>query len=253
MTEIRPCPPKNNADLAREWDGLAEERHRQIASGEDLSFHHVVSPMAHGLLHDADRTIVLDIGSGTGEFTHQLARSSRQVVAVEPSHASMAVARRVCQSAANVRYIEAPLEEAAGLLQHEPATAAVAVMTLMTAPNLRAFAKTLAGLLPVHTKFVATLTHPCFWPRYWGYDSEPWFRYDREIFIEAPFVISKRQTKVRTTHIHRPLEAYLNVFGEAGFLVDAVAEPMPTPDVDTLYPKRWQFPRFLGLRWNKVV
>ena len=138
------------------------------------------------------------------------------------------------------------------LTKHRSFTA-VAVMTLMTAPDLRGLAKALAGLLRTHARFIATLTHPCFWPRYWGYEREPWFRYDRETFIEAPFVISKRQTDLRTTHIHRPLEHYLTVFAEEGFVLDALAEPMPAPDVQSLYPRRWEFPRFLGLRWKKVV
>jgi SAM-dependent methyltransferase len=253
MKQIRPCSAKNHADLAREWDRLAEERHRQIASGEDLSFHHLVVPTTWRLLEGSDRAVVLDIGAGTGEFTLQLARTAGKVIAVEPSQASMMLARRVCQSVKNVRYVEASLEEAASFLGEHPATAAVAVMTLMTAPDLRALAKALAALLQTHARFISTLTHPCFWPRYWGYENEPWFRYARETFIEAPFIISKRRTEIRTTHIHRPLEQYLSVFAEEGFRLDALAEPMPAPEVDALYPRRWAFPRFLGLRWEKVI
>jgi SAM-dependent methyltransferase len=253
MIAIQPCAVKTHADLVREWDRLAEERHRQIASGDDLSFHQVVAPTTWRLLDGADRSLVLDIGSGTGEFTLQLARRSGMVVAVEPSQASMALARRVCHGVANVRYVETPLEEAAGLLGEEGATTAVALMTLMTAPDLRGVAKALAGFLRKEASFVATLAHPCFWPRYWGYEREPWFHYDRETFIEAPFVISKRQTDFRTTHIHRPLEHYLTVFAEEGFALEALVEPMPPPDVQRLYPRRWEFPRFLGLRWKKVV
>jgi SAM-dependent methyltransferase len=253
MTQIRACPGKSHDDLAREWDRLAEERHRQIASGDDLSFHHVVVPTTWRLFEGSDRAVVLDISSGTGEFTLQLARTAGKVVAVEPSQASMTLARRVCQGFENVRYVEATLEDAASFLDKEQATAAVAVMTLMTAPDLRGFAKVLAALLQMHARFIAMLTHPCFWPRYWGYEKEPWFCYGRETFIEAPFVISRRRTEVRTTHIHRPLEQYLNVFAEEGFRLDALAEPMPSLEVQALYPRRWEFPRFLGLRWEKVV
>lgn len=253
MTEIKTCPVKNHADLVQEWDRLAEERHRQITSGEDLSFHHVVAPMTWSLLKGTDRSVILDIGAGTGEFTRELARTSGRVIAVEPSRASVAWARRVCKEADNVQYVEASVEHAADLLGHERPTAAVAVMTLMTAPDLRMFVKTLATILSIHTSFVATLTHPCFWPRYWGYERESWFHYSRETFIEAPFVISKRQTDLRTTHIHRPLEQYLNLFSEEGFRLDRVTEPMPSPDVQSLYPKSWDFPRFLGLRWEKIV
>jgi SAM-dependent methyltransferase len=253
MRPIRPCSAKNLADLAREWDQLAEERHRQIASGEDLSFDHVVVPTTRRLFEGSDGAVVLDIGSGTGDFTVQLAQIAGKVIAVEPSRTSMTLARRVCQGVSNVRYVEASLEEAASFLDEGPATAAVAVMTLMTAPDLRGFAKALAVLLQARARFIATLTHPCFWPRYWGYESEPWFCYERETFIEAPFVISKRRTEVRTTHIHRPLQQYVNVFAEEGFRLDALAEPIPEPEVQALYPKPWDFPRFLGLRWEKVV
>jgi SAM-dependent methyltransferase len=206
-----------------------------------------------GLFEGSDYTLVLDIGSGTGDFTGRLAQIAGKVIAVEPSQASMKLARKVCQSVQNVQYIEASLEEASSFLDEGLATAAVAVMTLMTAPDLWGFAKALAVLLRTHARFVAMLTHPCFWPRYWGYEKEPWFCYKRETFIEAPFVISKRRTEVRTTHIHRPLEQYLKVFAEAGFRLDALAEPVPLPEVQTLYPRRWEFPRFLGLRWEKVV
>lgn len=250
---IRPCSVKTHDDLAREWDELAEERHRQIACSEDLSFHHVVVPTTQRLFEGADRSVVLDIGSGTGDFTVQLAQSAGKVIAVEPSRTSLMLARRVCRDVQNIRYVDASLEDAAGVLDDGPATAAVAVMTLMTTPGLREFAKALAALLQTRARFVATLTHPCFWPRYWRYEKEPWFCYERETFIEAPFVISKCRTRVRTTHIHRPLEQYLNVFAEAGFRLDALVEPMPTPEVQALYPAPWEFPRFLGVRWEKAV
>lgn len=253
MSRIRPCSAKSHADLALEWDRLAEERHRQIASGEDLSFDHVIVPTTWRLFEGSDRGVVLDIGSGTGDFTRQLARIAGKVIAVEPSQVSMMLARRVCQGARNVRYIEASLEDATSFLDEGPVTAAVAVMTLMTVPDLRGFAKALAALLQTHARFIAALTHPCFWPRYWGYEKEPWFFYERETFIEAPFVISKRRTEIRTTHIHRSLEQYLSVFAEEGFRLDALAEPMPTAETQALYPRPWEFPRFLGLRWEKVV
>jgi hypothetical protein len=123
----------------------------------------------------------------------------------------------------------------------------------MTVPDLRAFAKALAKLMQVRARFVATIIHPCFWPKYWGYEDELWFHYEVETFIEAPFVISKRQTEVRTTHVHRPLEQYFKCFDEQGFRLDAITEPMPSKDIQSLYPVPWRFPRFLALRWKKVV
>jgi SAM-dependent methyltransferase len=253
MKGIRPLAAKSRAMLASEWDRLAEERHRQIVSGEDLSFEFVTVPATWRLFESADPALVLDIGSGTGDFTARLARVAGSVIALEPSRTCVALARRVCQTANNVRFVEASLEEAASELYGQPVTAAVAVMTLMTAPDLHGFARALAPVLRNGGKFVAIVTHPWFWPKYWGYESEPWFHYEIETFIEAPFTISKHRTEVRTTHIHRPLEHYLIAFAEAGFQLDELVEPIPSAEVQALYPVPWQFPRFLGLRWSKVA
>jgi len=71
--------------------------------------------------------------------------------------------------------------------------------------------------------------------------------------VEAPFVISRCRTDIRTTHIHRPLAQYVSVFAEEGFQLNALVEPMPAAEVQALYPAPWQFPRFMGLRWEKVI
>ena len=250
---VRPSCAKSHAELIHEWDRLAAERHRQIASGEDLSFEHVVVPTAFCLLGGADRTVVFDIGAGTGEFTARLARDSGRVIAFEPSKASLTLARQACQTLQSVRFIEAPIEDAATGFDEGPATAAVAVMTLMTAPDLRALAGALARTLQTRARFVAMMTHPWFWPKYWGYEDEPWFHYQDEKFIEAPFTISRCRTNFVTTHIHRPLEQYVKTFAEQGFQLEALTEPIPPPEVQALYPAPWRFPRFLGLRWEKVA
>ena len=133
--------------MALEWDELAEERHRQISSGDDISFDYVVVPTIWQLFEGSDPTVVLDLGSGTGHFTVQLARFAGEVIAVEPSRASMSLARVVCQTAQNVRFVEASIEQAAEIIEAGQVTAAVAVMSLMTAPDLHGVAKALAAVL----------------------------------------------------------------------------------------------------------
>ncbi len=252
MSDIKPHPRKSQADLTREWDRLAQERHRQISSGEDVSFENVVLPAVWRLFEPANKATVLDIGSGTGDFTARLAKLAGHVIAIEPSPASMTIARRVCRSISNVEFVESTLEQAAIDLNQRRVTSAVAVMTLMTTPDLSKFTRALATLLERGGLFVAIITHPWFWPVYWGYDKEAWFKYDREIFIEAPFRISRRRTEIKTTHVHRPLEQYVNVFAGCGLRLNALVEPFPPSEVQSLYPTQWQFPRFLGLRWEKV-
>lgn len=249
---MRPCAPKGHAELAMNWDRLAEERHRQISSGIDLSFDHVIAPTAFHLLDGCDSSTVLDVGSGTGEFTARLAAAADSVIAIEPARTSTMIARNVCKYRQNIQFFETPLEDAVDLLTDVGATAAVAVMSLMTTPNLASFAGALAKLLRPQARFVAMLTHPCFWPKYWGYCESSWFQYDKEIFIEAPFAISKCATELTTIHIHRPLEQYVATFADAGFRLEKLAEPIPRPEVQALYPERWAFPRFIGLKWVRT-
>ena len=230
MNEVRACGVKTHAQLAAEWDQLAQERHHQILSGEDISYEHVLVPTMFHLLEGADMTCVIDVGSGTGNFANRIAKIATNVIAIEPSAASIALAKAFCRDTGNVQFIQSPVEEV-GTTVDTQATVAVSLMTLMTAPNLKAFARAVSSLLLPGARFSATFSHPCFWPVYWGYDSAEWFDYSKEIFIEGPFVISRRRTNIITTHIHRPLEQYLRTFAEFGFSLDAFVEPIPSPAI----------------------
>ena len=87
---------KSHAELVKAWDELALERHRQISLGLDVSFSKVIVPTAVGLFAETDGRVVVDVGSGTGEFTERLAGVSDYVIGVEPSRRSTAIAREVC-------------------------------------------------------------------------------------------------------------------------------------------------------------
>ncbi len=244
------CEAKDYRQLSKEWDALALERDRQIADGHDLSFTHVLVPTALKLLTGADLRNVLDVGAGVGEFTRELSTLSDHVTAIEPSRESIRIAKRNCSSAPNVTFVANTLEGATNNLRNQKGTASTAVMTLMSVPDLDLFAERLAAVLQRGAPFVAIITHPWFWPRYWGYDECKWFRYSDEIYIEAPFSISLRKTDIRTTHIHRPLETYLRSFKKHGFALDEAVEPIPSLALQKRYPSQWKYPRFLGLRWK---
>lgn len=253
MIHTRRVSRKSSAELTREWDRLAPERLRQIASGEDTSFIHVLVPAALDLLDIGDSSTVLDVGSGTGHLTCAVAATAKEVVGVDQSGASVEIAKRVCKNLVNVRFVEGRIEDPAirpGLGQ---ITDALAAMTLMTTPDLPAFARSVADILPIGGIFAATITHPWFWPRYWGYDAEDWFDYSKEIFIEAPFTISASNTGLTTTHIHRPLEYYLSTFSSCGLRLDRLVEPLPPPNTQSLFSSAWSYPRFVGFRWVKAI
>lgn len=251
MPKVWKTAPKNVNELTAQWDSLAVERDRQLRSGVDVSFNHVVAPTAMRLLEAANRSTVLDVGSGTGHFAAIASDHADMVIGIEPSAVSVSIARTVCIDRKNVEFFQTTVEDFAAAPGQRPPTAAVALMVMMAAPDLALFARSVSALLPHKGAFVAVIPHPCFWPTYWGYADKPWFSYTKETFIEAPFTISGSETNVLTTHIHRPLDQYFSALADAGFHLDTFEEPMPNPDVESMYPTRWAFPRFVAARWIK--
>lgn len=240
------------SDIAREWDRLAGERHRQVEQGLDLSFSRVVAPTALALLGECPVDVALDVGAGTGHFSRMLIRRARQVVAIEPSAVSLDLARTLCADEAGIRFVHGTLEQACTRGQVPLADAALAIMVLSSVPDLDGFAHALAGRLRPGAPFIATLPHPVFWSHYWGYADEPWFQYSEEQFVEATFRIAQAQTGCRATHVHRPLNRYVNGLHAAGFRLERIEEPMPPEDVARAYPEPWRVPRFLALRWVRA-
>ena len=140
------------------------------------------------------------------------------------------------------------IEEFAQQTEPHRFSLAIANMTLMASLDLLSFLRAVAKLLHSGAHFVFTITHPCFWPKYWGYDTADWFNYNQEIIVEAPFKISLDVAETVTTHTHRPLSQYVNSLIEAGFLVEAIIEPFPPSDIDSTYLQKWKYPRFLAIR-----
>jgi len=164
-----------------------------------------------------------------------------------PAH-SVEVAAAVCRHLPNTSFCTASVEQFATRSAQRSFSAAVANMTLMAAPDLHQAIGGAAKLLGSGGVFVITIAHPCFWPQYWGYDRAKWFRYDREIGIEAPFRISHAETSCLTTHFHRPLSQYERCLSRSGFVVQRLVEPMPDAETEAKYPEPWRFPRFLALK-----
>ena len=245
---MRRVKPRNVDQMAKEWDLLAETRTAQLDDGLDISYFHVLMPavlqsVGTGLSH------LLDVGCGTGVLTQQLAKHAEHVVGIDPSVNSIAEAAKRMEASPTTKRVDLTtdtVERYAAKHTGEKFSAIVANMTLMDSPNLDAVTQAVAKLLEPGGIFVWTITHPWFWPRYWSYDTALWFKYQEELFIEAEFRISNSATGLMTTHIHRPLERYIHSMNRAGMMIERLDEPMPTRSVMQLYPRPWDYPRFLA-------
>jgi SAM-dependent methyltransferase len=242
----RPAARTSDRELEQEWDALADLRLDQIAGHVDVSYDEVIVPALLKMLGNVQGCSVLDAGCGLGFLTARIARSAAEVVAVDLSPRQISLAREH-HHAPNVRYLCGRLEDVTRDLPCAHFDVVVANMTLMDVLDLDGFLAAASKALTPGGRLVFTLTHPCFWPRYWGYDAAPWFDYGQEVVITAPFQISlDRSTQLATTHVHRPLSTYMKSAHRAGLRLANLTEPMPDPTVAARYPTPWLFPRYLA-------
>jgi len=230
----RKVRPKTIEEIGREWDLLGDTRNLQIASGGDLSFSQLLMPeIIHRLRDLPEGDSVLDVGSGTGHLAERIAERGLSVVGVDPSLRSVAIAR---DNASNAVFHAVSVQDFAKL-SSEKFEVAVSNMVLMDAPDLLGVLHAVSSLLAPEGRFISTITHPLFWPRYWGYESAEWFDYLEETFIEGDFKIASQSTPHVSTHIHRPISAYVNGLVASGFRITELRELVSSSNVTVKYPR----------------
>jgi len=249
---MRPISSKREEEIIQEWDRIARQRVQQIQSGEDISYHSILLPCISDLSSNSNFDSVIDIGCGVGFATEQLLKRAHRLVAIDFSSENIKITGERLNHYPNLSLINSSIEQFADTQPPNIFTLAVANMMLMTALSLDNVIHSIARLLQKGGDFVFTITHPRFWPEYWGYADADWFNYSDEIIIEAPFIISLQSDKnFPTTHIHRPWDQYVDILHKYDFVIDTIVEPMPAEEHRSLYPRQWKFPRFLGARCIK--
>lgn len=234
---------KSIEQIAKEWDRIAPVRIQQILSGKDITFDYVLMPSIGMLLEGSERGSLLDAGCGVGVMASKLGNTFKEVIGIDPSSRSIEIARSNFGGSADFHITDI---EHFSRNNKKRFDVILANMVLMDAPNLDAFIRAVRRLLKPRGKFIFSITHPFFWPDYYGYQDESWYEYSKELFVESPFRISNyTDCQLVSTHIHRPVSKYVSTFGEAGLCLDRVLEPMPALAVDEMYPSKWQYPRYL--------
>ncbi|MDN3645014.1 methyltransferase domain-containing protein [Pontixanthobacter aestiaquae] len=234
---------KSTQAIAAEWDRIAPVRIEQILSGQDITFDHVLSPAIAMLINDEKHGSLLDAGCGVGVLTDRIGHDFDHVIGVDPSYQSIEIARTNFGDAA--KFHTASLEEYASRSKQR-FDVILANMVLMDVADLRPFLSAAGQLLKPGGSLIFSITHPAFWPSYYGYEGEDWFHYSKELFVESPFRISAQpDCRLVSTHIHRPLSQYISEFGVSGLHLEAMMEPMPALAISDMYPNKWQGPRYM--------
>ncbi|MBC7705455.1 MAG: class I SAM-dependent methyltransferase [Rhodoferax sp.] len=222
---------KSLSRVAREWDAIAALRDDQIRSGKDHSANFVLAPAILKRLSNTNSLV--DIGCGTGWLTARAEKHALSTVGLDVSQESIALARLRHPGRA-ISYVAESVEAfSQGRQKFE---VAISNMAVSSAPDLEAFLNAARRIVKRGAAFVFTIPHPCFWPLYWGYASNPAFRYERSFAVEGEFKIQKEASAFLTTHFHHPIERYVSALASARFSIEAL---------DELTGRGFGFPRFM--------
>jgi SAM-dependent methyltransferase len=189
--------------------------------------------------------VTLEVGSGEGRVTRDLVHRGHRVASVD---GSMTLLRNATHLDPVSRYV---LSDATRLpVQTGSVDLVVAYNSLMDFDDMPAAIAEVARVLSADGSFCICITHPMH--NSGGFDGKD---------VEAPFVLRNAYFGTRqfedkvvrneiTMHFRgwaRPIQDYFGALFGAGFVVDALQEPVPI--VATGRYERWhRFPMFLHLR-----
>lgn len=233
-----------------EWNENALLRHHQIVSGRDLSYENILVPTIFQLIGDTSGKTIIDVGCGEGDLAARLADNAEMVVGVDPAGKMIEIAHKEHGHLENIEFVCSTIETYAESMSERLYDVAVANMSLMTASNLDQMIESIGSILKDEAIFTSTITHPFFWNFYKHLKDLKDFDYLEEHIQRIPFVISLYDEPLpsETTIFHRPLGTYVEIFIRHGFRIEQILEPVPSPEVERLYPEPWRFPRFLSFR-----
>ena len=229
------------------WDRNADFWDERMGEGNE--FHKfLIEPTQLKLLSLSAGERVLDIGCGNGQFARKMASLGCEVVAVDAAPRMIENARQRTPADAEyggrLRYgvVDASDEAAMLALGEGEFEAAVCTMALMDIASIEPIAKTVKRLLKADGRFVFSVMHPCF-------NSTDGFTqvFEREqrdgeiiarLSVKMTEYIRPHTYKglamvgqpVPQNYFHRPLSVLLGVFFNAGFVVNAIEEPVFAED-----------------------
>src|SRR5207245_7964042 len=81
-----------NSEISEEWNANATARHKQIASGIDISYNRVLMPAIIEQLGSVQGNRGVDVGCGPGVLTRALASKGGRMVGVDLSKRMIEIA-----------------------------------------------------------------------------------------------------------------------------------------------------------------
>lgn len=229
-------------ELGAQWDAMARTRFDQLFQGRDKTQCHILCPAIRDMVRGGSPRI-LDAGCGVGYLTAVLSPFATEIIGIDPSAESVALAKTL--GVPNAAF------SVSSLTQFAEATPSkfdliVANLVVMSSVDIFEFFESARNVIMESGRIVFSITNPMAWPRVCGYEDAEWFSYNREIFVSGPFRISSEQhISFQSWHAHRPLAMYHEALLAAGFRITKIVEPFPKGDEENLFAYKWTFPRYI--------
>lgn len=186
---------------------------------------------------------VLDVGCGEGRFSRKLATRGADVIGIDPTETFLQAARSldplgdyVLGYANNLQFRDASID------------AAVYYLSLCDLEDLDGAMREAGRVIRPGGHIVIADLHPLLGRGEWKEDS-----YNLRGYIEpASEVYEWSGLKVR--NYHRPFSVWANSLSQAGFVMENLAEPVPSADLIAERPgfaRQAMIPNFVVMRWRR--
>jgi ubiquinone/menaquinone biosynthesis C-methylase UbiE len=217
--------------VATWYDGWVGDRgsayHRELAI-----------PAVLDLLQPGHGETILDVGGGQGVLAPYLVDAGARVTVVDASARLIAAAKRRHGRLRDARFLVGDARRLRSVAGLEPAShdAATFLLSIQDMDPLDEVVASVEWALRPSARIVALMTHPAFrQPRHsgWGVDEGRKLTYRRiDAYLgEMAVPMKSLGGGSPTRSFHRPISAYVNALGAAGFATDAMLEiPDLAPD-----------------------
>lgn len=252
-------------ETQRLWEQKAAFWDERMGEGNDFQ-RLLVGPATERLLRIQPGERVLDVACGNGVMARRLAQLGAEVVATDfsPTFLERAAARSGPLSE-RIEYRLADATDEAQLLALGEGSfdAAACNMALMDMPTIAPLARALVCLLKPGGRCVFATQHPCFNSNSPRFVLEEEDRQGDVVEVYALKIVGYLDVAPTKGagiigepnphyYFHRPLHELLNIFFDAGFVLDRIEEPAFGPDVVPSARLGWgsfkQFPPVLAAR-----
>lgn len=226
-----------------EWNNIARERLLDRIAGNDISYNTVLLPIIINNIKSNIKHIssILDFGCGTGELTYEISKLNIHTTGLDISKYSIELAEKYFKNNF-LNFIDKSIDKAEF---EKPFDLIVANMSLMDTENILVNFTEICKNLRIGGKILITITHPSFWPIYWDYANDSDFNYLKEQKITKTYKTTNTTfSGFKTTHFHRPINFYLNLFSQNNMKVNDMQELKSPID------KMW-YPRFMFFELEK--